>query len=87
MDGSFEGKTQIADFQRVHVEGDVTGFDVRKLMRVYNGQSVPWDAAASGPMQLSVTFGNTSTLQIAGRHGDFTGRHRRARARLDRSDL
>jgi translocation and assembly module TamB len=67
LDGSFEGKTQIADLQRVHVEGDVAGFDVRKLMRVYNGQGVPWDGAASGPMQLSVTFGNTSTLRIAGR--------------------
>jgi translocation and assembly module TamB len=67
LDGSFTGKTQIADFQRVHVEGDVAGFDVRKLMRVYNGQTVPWDAAASGPMQLSVTLGNASTLQLAGR--------------------
>jgi len=67
LDGAFEGKTQIADLQHVHVEGDVAGFNVRKLMRVYNGQSVPWDAAASGPMQLSVTFGNPSTLQIAGR--------------------
>ena len=45
LDGSFEGKAQIADFKRVHVEGDVTGFDARKMMRVYNGQSVPWDAA------------------------------------------
>jgi len=67
LGGSFEGKTQIADLRRVHVEGNVAGFDVRKLMRVYNGQNVPWDAAASGPMQLSVTFGNTSTLQLAGR--------------------
>ena len=66
LDGSFEGKTQIADLQRVHVEGDVAGFDVRKMVRIYDGQSVPWDAAASGPMQLSVTFGNTSTLKIAG---------------------
>ncbi|HXM46195.1 MAG TPA: hypothetical protein VN924_33490, partial [Bryobacteraceae bacterium] len=67
LDGSFEGKAQIADLRRVHVEGDVTSFDLRKLMRVYNGQSVPWDAAASGPMQLSVTIGNGSTLQIGGR--------------------
>jgi translocation and assembly module TamB len=66
LDGSFVGKTQIADLERVHVEGDVAGFDVRKIMRVYNGQSVPWDGAASGAMQLSVTFGNTSTFRIAG---------------------
>jgi translocation and assembly module TamB len=66
LDGSFEGKTQIADLRHVHVEGDVTGFDVRKTMRVYNGQSVPWDAAASGPIDLRVTFGDTSTLRLAG---------------------
>ena len=69
LDGFFEGKTQIADLGRVRVEGDVAGFDVRKMMRVYNGQSVPWDGAASGAMQLSVTLGDTSTLQIAGRMG------------------
>ncbi len=65
LDGSFEGKTQIADFARLHVEGGVADFDVRKSMRVYNGQSVPWDAAASGPVELSVTLGNTSTLRLA----------------------
>jgi len=67
LDGSFEGRTQIADLQRVHVEGDVAGFDVRQMMRVYNGQSVPWDAAASGPVQLRVTLGDASTLQVAAR--------------------
>jgi len=69
LDGFFDGQTQIADLKRVHVEGDVAGFDVRKMMRVYDGQSVPWDGAASGAMQLSVTLGDTSTLQIAGRMG------------------
>jgi translocation and assembly module TamB len=65
LDGAFAGKTQIADLKHVHVEGDVTGFDVRKAMRVYNGQGVPWDAAASGPVELSVNFGDTSTLKLA----------------------
>ena len=95
LDGSFEGKTQIADLERVHVEGDVAGFDVRKIMRVYNGQSVPWDGAASGAMQLSVTFGNSSTFQIAGHmaispagngapvHGSIDGSYDAASETLD----
>jgi len=66
LDGAFEGTTQIADLARIHVEGDIAGFDVRKMMRVYGGQGVPWDAAASGPVQLSATFGDPSTLQVAG---------------------
>jgi hypothetical protein len=95
LDGSFEGKTQIAGLRQVHVEGDVAGFDVRKLMRIYNGQSVPWDAAASGPMQLSVMFGDSRTLRVAGRmavspaatgapvHGSIDGNYDAAGETLD----
>ncbi len=95
LDGSFEGKTQIAGLRQVHVEGDVAGFDVRKLMRIYNGQSVPWDAAASGPVQLSVAFGDSRTLRVAGRmavspaatgapvHGSIDGNYDAAGETLD----
>ncbi|HUO28215.1 MAG TPA: translocation/assembly module TamB domain-containing protein [Bryobacteraceae bacterium] len=65
LDGSFGGKAQIAALKRVRVQGDVAGFDVRKLMRVYNGQSVPWDALASGPLELSVSLGAPETLMLA----------------------
>ncbi|HTT61172.1 MAG TPA: translocation/assembly module TamB domain-containing protein [Bryobacteraceae bacterium] len=65
LDGSFNGKAGIVDLRHVHAEGDVAGFDVREMLRVYNGQSVPWDAAASGPVQLSVTLGDTRTLRLA----------------------
>ncbi len=64
LDGSFAGKGQIANLKQVSVEGDVAGFDVRKMMRVYNGQSVPWDAAASGPVQLNVALGDSSSLLV-----------------------
>ena len=67
LNGSFEGKMQIAGLSRVHVEGAVAGFDAREFVRVYNGQSVPWDAAASGPMQLNVTLGHSETLRLSGR--------------------
>ena len=73
----------------------MAGFDVRKLMRVYNGQSVPWDAAASGPVQLSVAFGDSRTLRVAGRmavspagtgapvHGSIDGNYDAAGETLD----
>lgn len=64
LNGSFAGKTQFADLRRVHVEGEVSDFDARETMMIYNGQRLPWDASASGPMQLSVTLGNTSTLML-----------------------
>jgi translocation and assembly module TamB len=64
LDGSFAGKGQIADLKHVYVEGDVAGFDVRKMMHVYNGQSVPWDAAASGPVQLNVDLGDSNSLRL-----------------------
>ncbi len=65
LGGSFEGKAQITDFEWLRVEGDVAGFDVQQMLRVYNGQSVPWDAAASGPVQLSVSLKRVTTLKLA----------------------
>ena len=67
LSGSFEGQTQIADFKRVHVEGAVAGFDVRQFLRVYNGQSVPWDGAASGPVAVNVSLGHSDTLHLTAR--------------------
>jgi len=67
LDGSFEGKTQVADFAGVHVEGAVTGFDARKTMLLYDGQSVPWDGLASGPFALSATLGKPATLHLSAR--------------------
>jgi translocation and assembly module TamB len=67
MGGSFAGHAQLADLKHVRVEGEVEGFDARHMMRVYNGQSVPWDGAASGPVELSVSLGRASTLQVRGR--------------------
>ncbi len=64
LNGVFTGKTRFADLRHVHVEGDVAGFDVRDIMRIYDGQPLPWDAGATGPMQLNVTLGNTSTLRL-----------------------
>jgi len=66
LNGSFAGKTQIAGLRQVHVEGDVAGFDARDVMRIYNGQKIPWDAAASGPLELTVMLGNSSTLLLQG---------------------
>lgn len=67
LGGSFAGRAQLADFERIHVEGEVAGFDVRQMLRVYNGQTVPWDGAASGPVQLSVSLQHASTLRAAAR--------------------
>ncbi len=64
LDGAFDGKTEIADLKHVHVEGEVSGFDARKSMRVYDGESLPWDAAAAGPVQLRVTFGLPRTFWL-----------------------
>ncbi|HLY17102.1 MAG TPA: translocation/assembly module TamB domain-containing protein [Bryobacteraceae bacterium] len=67
LDGSFAGKGEIVDLKRVHVEGDVSGFDVRKTMFAYNGQSLPWDGVAGGPVQLAVTLGDSRTFRLTTR--------------------
>ena len=65
LSGSFAGQTQFANLSRVHVTGDVSGFDVREMLRVYNGQTVPWDGAATGPVDLTVTLKHPDTLRVA----------------------
>ncbi len=65
LSGSFAGQTQIAQLSRVHVVGDVAGFDTREMLRVYNGQTVPWDGAASGPIDLTVTLQHSDSLRLA----------------------
>ena len=64
LSGSFAGQTQIAALSRVHVVGEVTGFDAREMLRVYNGQTVPWDGAASGPLDLTVTLQHSDSLRL-----------------------
>ncbi|MGO4883955.1 MAG: translocation/assembly module TamB domain-containing protein [Bryobacteraceae bacterium] len=95
LDGSFEGKTQIADFSRVHVEGAVAGFDARETMLVYDQQSIPWDAAAAGPVELSATLGQPTSVRLTARmsispkgagapvHGSLEGAYNAANETLD----
>lgn len=64
LGGSFAGSARIADFQHVTVQGDVAGFDVRQMMSVYNGQSVPWDAIASGPVELKASLKHSDALHL-----------------------
>ncbi|MFN7997233.1 MAG: translocation/assembly module TamB domain-containing protein [Bryobacteraceae bacterium] len=66
LGGAFSGKAEILDFDQLSVEGDISSFDVQQMLRVYNGQTVPWDAAASGPVQLSVSLRRGTNLQLAG---------------------
>jgi translocation and assembly module TamB len=65
LGGRFTGRAQLAGFERVRVEGDVSDFDVRHMLRVYNGQTVPWDGTASGAMELSAALRQPSTLRLA----------------------
>jgi translocation and assembly module TamB len=95
LDGSFVGKATIADFERAHVVGDVAGFDVRKTLHVYSAHSVPWDASASGPFELSASLGDSNTVRISARmaiapsgsgapvHGDLDANYDAAADTLD----
>jgi translocation and assembly module TamB len=65
LSGEFAGQARIADFERLHVQGEVRGFDVGKMLRVYNGQAVPWEAAASGPVELEAMLRGAPRLHVA----------------------
>ena len=73
----------------------MAGFDARKTMLVYDQQSMPWDAAASGPVELSATLGQptsvrlTASMAISPRgagapvHGSLEGAYNAANETLD----
>ncbi len=65
LGGWFTGKAALSGFDQVQVEGEVAGFDARQALRVYNGQTTPWDATVSGAVRLSVSPGRADTLRLA----------------------
>jgi translocation and assembly module TamB len=61
--GTFRGGARLRDFNRVSVEGDLAGFEVRRLVALYSKDALPWDARLSGPVQLSGSLRAKQALQ------------------------
>ena len=66
LEGSFEGAAQLRNLRQFHVEGQVAGFDTRRLVALYSPEPLPWDGLVSGSVQLDGTLGRADLLRASG---------------------
>ena len=62
LGGSFQGQGTLKNFERYHVEGEIAGFDTRRVVGLYSKEPLPWDALASGAIRLDGVMGRPNTL-------------------------
>ncbi len=66
LGGSFEGAAQLRDFRQYHVEGQVAGFRVRRVVALYSIEPLPWDGQVSGAVELEGALGHREQLRASG---------------------
>lgn len=62
LGGSFRGDATLRQFKRYSVEGEIAGFDTRRVVALYSTENLPWDALASGSVKLEGTLGRPGDL-------------------------
>ena len=65
MGGSFQGETLLQSLDRFHVNGEIAGFQVRRVVGVYSTEPLPWDGRASGPLALEGSLRKAGDLRIS----------------------
>jgi translocation and assembly module TamB len=65
LGGSFHGKGRIEELNRFQVEGEIAGFQARRVVAVYSSEPLPWDGRASGPVHLEGSLRGKAVLRIS----------------------
>jgi len=63
LGGTFRGEGTLRNFERYDVKGEIAGFNARRVVALYSKEALPWDAMASGAIQLQGTFGRPNDLR------------------------
>jgi translocation and assembly module TamB len=66
LGGTFTGDARIRDLQRFDVQGEIAGFEARRLVNVYSSEPLPWDALISGSIRLEGAFDRKNDLRARG---------------------
>jgi translocation and assembly module TamB len=56
LDGKFEGRASLPQFNRFRVEGEAAGLAIAKLSQFGTSKPLPWSGLVSGPVKLSGDF-------------------------------
>jgi translocation and assembly module TamB len=65
LGGTFQGGILLESLDRFHVNGEIAGFEARRVVSVYSPAPLPWDARASGPLTLEGSFSKKGDLRIS----------------------
>ncbi len=66
LGGSFQGAVRLADLDRYHVEGEISGIEAKRGVAMYSPVALPWDARVSGPVKLDGSLKRPKDLRLAG---------------------
>jgi translocation and assembly module TamB len=61
--GTFRGEGTLRNFERYDVKGEIAGFNAQRVVALYSNEALPWDAMASGAIQLQGVFGRPNELR------------------------
>jgi translocation and assembly module TamB len=63
LGGSFNGDANLRDLNRYTVNGEISGFEVKRAVGLFVSISLPWDGRASGPIHLDGSFRRPKDLR------------------------
>ena len=63
LGGTFAGNARIRDFQRFDAQGEIAGFEAKRLVDIYSREPLPWDALISGSIRLEGAFDRKNDLR------------------------
>ncbi|HWB85592.1 MAG TPA: translocation/assembly module TamB domain-containing protein [Bryobacteraceae bacterium] len=63
LGGSFRGQAELRNFERFSVAGDLSGFDVRRLVALYSKEQLPWDGRIAGRVGLEGSLRRKNNLR------------------------
>ena len=65
LGGSFHGAGRLHDLNQFRFEGDIEGFQARRVVAVYSPEPLPWDGRAFGPVRLEGALRTSRDVRIA----------------------
>lgn len=66
LGGSFNGDANLRDLNRYTVNGEISGFEVKRSVGLFDSTSLPWDGRASGEIHLDGSFRRPKDLRVGG---------------------
>ncbi len=64
LGGSFHGDARLRDLERYAVQGEISGFDARRVVAIYSAEALPWNAAASGNITIDGSLRQKLDLRV-----------------------